>query len=68
MADELPVSRGLVELSVEDIAPDPDTLDPGHDDGTGGWGLPIVEALASECGVQRTVAHGKCITFSGSQG
>ena len=60
-SDEMPVVRPVVELSLEDIAPDPCALDPGHDAGTGGWGLPIVEALAWKCGVKRTAPHGKWV-------
>jgi hypothetical protein len=44
-----------------DVTPDPSALDPGHDDGTGGWGLPIVEALSTRCGVRTTVPHGKWV-------
>jgi anti-sigma regulatory factor (Ser/Thr protein kinase) len=58
-SDEMPVSRPVVELSLVDIAPDPEALEPGHDDRAGGWGLPIVAALAHQCGVDRTFPHGK---------
>jgi hypothetical protein len=53
-SDEEPVSRRVPELSQADITPDAEALSAGHDDGTGRWGLPIVEALSSECGVRRT--------------
>jgi hypothetical protein len=38
-SDDMPVSGPVVELSLLDIEPDPHALEPGHDDGTGGWGL-----------------------------
>jgi anti-sigma regulatory factor (Ser/Thr protein kinase) len=60
-SNEMPESKPVVELSLLDIKPDPYALDPGHDDGTGGWGLPIVEALSSECGVNRTKPTGKWV-------
>ena len=33
----------------------------GHDDGIGGWGLPLVQALSSGCGVRDTEPHGKWV-------
>ncbi|WP_395110280.1 ATP-binding protein [Actinomadura sp. SCN-SB] len=60
-SDAMPKPKPVVELSPLDIEPDPRALDPGHDDGTGGWGLPIVQALSSECGVTPTVPHGKWV-------
>ncbi|MFB4300830.1 ATP-binding protein [Actinomadura sp. NTSP31] len=53
-SDAMPVARPVLELTLDDIVPDACALDAGHDDGTGGWGLPIVQALASRCGVERT--------------
>ncbi|MER6810495.1 ATP-binding protein [Spirillospora sp. NPDC000708] len=53
-SDAMPVARPVAEMTLDDIVPDPCALDAGHDDGTGGWGLPIVQALASRCGVERT--------------
>ncbi|WP_165488332.1 ATP-binding protein [Actinomadura formosensis] len=50
----MPVVRPVVELALDDIAPDARALDDGHDAGTGGWGLPLVQALASKCGVTET--------------
>jgi hypothetical protein len=44
-----------------DVSPDAAALDAGHDDGTGGWGLPIVETLSLRCGVERTRPHGKWV-------
>ncbi|WP_165975302.1 ATP-binding protein [Actinomadura rubrisoli] len=60
-SDAMPVARPVKEMTLDDIVPDPRALDPGHDDGTGGWGLPIVQALSSECGVQLTPPHGKWV-------
>ncbi|WP_433326112.1 ATP-binding protein [Spirillospora sp. CA-294931] len=60
-SDRAPVAKPVVELVLDDIAPDAAAPDPGHDDGTGGWGLPIVEALSSECGLRRTEPHGKWV-------
>jgi anti-sigma regulatory factor (Ser/Thr protein kinase) len=60
-SNTMPESRPVADLSLLDIEPDPQALDPGHDDGTGGWGLPIVEALSSECGVTRTDPSGKWV-------
>ncbi|XVQ08473.1 ATP-binding protein [Spirillospora sp. CA-255316] len=56
-----PVSRPVRELALADIAPDALALLPGHEDGTGGWGLPMVEALSSECGVRWTDPCGKWV-------
>ncbi|WP_169744419.1 ATP-binding protein [Spirillospora albida] len=60
-SDGRPVVRPVAELSLDDIVPDARALDPGHDDGTGGWGLPIVQALSLRCGVERTAPHGKWV-------
>jgi two-component sensor histidine kinase len=60
-SDAMPVSRPVVGMSLLDIAPDRHALDPEYDDGTGGWGLPLVETLASECGVTRTTPRGKWV-------
>ncbi|MFF5263984.1 ATP-binding protein [Actinomadura viridis] len=61
VSDSLPVVAPVKELTLEDVAPDPRALDPGHDDGTGGWGLPIVQALSDGCGVRRTRPQGKWV-------
>ncbi|GAA4235985.1 hypothetical protein GCM10022254_44510 [Actinomadura meridiana] len=53
-SDVLPVRRRATVLS-----PDAAALDSGYRDGTGGLGLPIVAALASEYGVIPTEPHGK---------
>ncbi|WP_433228726.1 ATP-binding protein [Actinomadura formosensis] len=48
--------------AASDVAsPDAAALEAGHEAGTGGRGLPIVEALASACGVSPTVPHGKWV-------
>ncbi|QFG24625.1 ATP-binding protein [Actinomadura sp. WMMB 499] len=60
-SDDLPVANPPPDLSLDDITPDPEALDPGHDEGTCGRGLPIVQALSSQCGVDRTDPHGKWV-------
>lgn len=60
-SNQMPVPKPVVELSLLDIEPDPHALEPHHDDGTGGWGLPIVQALSSEYGVTPTPPKGKWV-------
>ncbi|GAA2150991.1 hypothetical protein GCM10009727_55700 [Actinomadura napierensis] len=60
-SDAMPVVKPVVELTLDDVRPDAQALDPGHDDGTGGWGLPIVRALSARCGVDRTEPSGKWV-------
>ena len=60
-SDAMPVLRPIVELSLEDIVPDARALEPGHDAGTRGRGLPIVRALSAECGVTKTEPNGKWV-------
>ncbi|MER6817862.1 ATP-binding protein [Spirillospora sp. NPDC000708] len=60
-SDEQPTARPVAALTLADIAPDAEALDAGHDDGAGGWGLPIVEALSLRCGVKPTAPHGKWV-------
>ncbi|MFF5261926.1 ATP-binding protein [Actinomadura viridis] len=60
-SDDVPVTRPVRELSLNDITPDPRALDPGHDDGTGGWGLAIVQALSARCGMTKTDPRGKWV-------
>ncbi|MEW2353779.1 ATP-binding protein [Spirillospora sp. NPDC029432] len=60
-SDEMPVVLPVKEMTLDDVEGDPLALEPGHDDGTGGWGLPIVEALAAECGVDPTEPRGKWV-------
>ncbi|MEV4007247.1 ATP-binding protein [Actinomadura sp. NPDC049753] len=52
-AEEKPVTRP--PMGPGDFGPDARALDDGYDDGTGGWGLSLVQALASECGVAEAV-------------
>ncbi|MER6817693.1 ATP-binding protein [Spirillospora sp. NPDC000708] len=54
----LPVAKPLGSV---DVSPDAAALDEGHDDGTGGWGLPIVQALSVRCGVDPTPPRGKWV-------
>ncbi|WP_433326326.1 ATP-binding protein [Spirillospora sp. CA-294931] len=63
-SDLRPIARPVEEWSLDDITPDPEALDEGHDDQTGGWGLPIVQALSSECGLQPTQPGGKWVWAS----
>jgi anti-sigma regulatory factor (Ser/Thr protein kinase) len=58
-SDAMPVVAPVVAL--DDVVPDARALDHGYDDGTGGWGLPIVQALSDECGVWRTEPRGKWV-------
>ncbi|MBO2459252.1 ATP-binding protein [Actinomadura violacea] len=57
-SDALPMVKPLGPV---DVSPDAAALDEGHDDGTGGWGLPLVEALSVRCGVDRTPPQGKWV-------
>src|SRR5690348_9408133 len=50
-SNDRPTARPVAALTLADIEPDAQALDAGHDDGTGGWGLPIVAALSVRCGV-----------------
>lgn len=54
--DEMPTVTPVVELTLE-------TLDISEEnfDRNGGWGIPLVMALASECGTDKTSPHGKWI-------
>ncbi|SNT61183.1 Histidine kinase-like ATPase domain-containing protein [Actinomadura meyerae] len=60
-SDAMPVVRPVVELALDDVVPDAQALDAEHNDGTGGWGLPLVQALSSCCGVSGTKPHGKWV-------
>ncbi|WP_433334185.1 ATP-binding protein [Spirillospora sp. CA-294931] len=60
-SDRRPIAKPITELALADIAPDPQALDPGHDDGTGGWGLPIVEALSTDHDIRPTPPQGKWV-------
>ncbi|WP_151566621.1 ATP-binding protein [Actinomadura rudentiformis] len=55
-SDAMPQARPVVELEPEDL-----DLSPQNFDNNGGWGLPLVLALASECGTTRTRPHGKWV-------
>jgi anti-sigma regulatory factor (Ser/Thr protein kinase) len=44
-----------------DLGPTELDLSPEHFDDNGGWGLPLVQALATECGVRRTTPNGKWV-------
>ncbi|GAA3930184.1 hypothetical protein GCM10023085_09410 [Actinomadura viridis] len=60
-SDAMPAVTPVRELTLEELGADPRALDPGHDDGTGGWGLPIVQALSAACGVRVTEPRGKWV-------
>ncbi|WP_433325545.1 hypothetical protein [Spirillospora sp. CA-294931] len=55
-SDAMPQARPVVELEPEDL-----DLSPANFDNNGGWGLPLVEALACQSGVTRTQPHGKWV-------
>jgi hypothetical protein len=55
-SNELPRVKPIVELELEDL-----DLSPKNWDDNGGWGLPMVQAVAAECGVTETPPHGKWI-------
>lgn len=55
-SDEMPRVRSVGELGPDDL-----DLTPGDVDRNGGWGLRIVRALASECGVSPTEPSGKWV-------
>ncbi|MEU5987460.1 ATP-binding protein [Spirillospora sp. NPDC047418] len=57
----LPVRKRALGAVAGDSTPDAESLEPGYDDGTGGRGLPIVEALAEKCGVTETEPRGKWV-------
>ncbi|WP_169809415.1 ATP-binding protein [Actinomadura chibensis] len=60
-SDGRPTIKRPLGVVAGDTAPDAAALDPGHDDGTGGRGLPIVEALATAYGVSPTEPSGKWV-------
>jgi signal transduction histidine kinase len=55
-SDAMPRVGPIVELEPEHL-----DLSPEGWDANGGWGLPIVRALASECGVTETPPRGKWV-------
>nr|BFE30758.1 hypothetical protein GCM10010200_030090 [Actinomadura rugatobispora] len=61
-SDEQPTPRTAIELELDDITPDPNALDEGHQsDEIGGLGLPLVMALADEIGIDPTPPKGKWV-------
>lgn len=60
-SDTAPTPTRTLEPTTEDVAPDAEALDLGHDTGMGGRGLPIVAAMAESCGVTPTEPHGKWV-------
>ena len=60
-SDACPVRKRGLDVTAADVAPDAAALDPGHDDGTCGRGLPILELLSEECGVTPTEPCGKWV-------
>ncbi|MEU8799330.1 ATP-binding protein [Spirillospora sp. NPDC048819] len=60
-SEVMPVVRPLTEMTLDDIVPDARALDAGHDDGMGGRGLPLVQALSVECRVTKTEPRGKWV-------
>src|SRR6266545_5565411 len=55
-SDEMPQVKPIVELDPQDL-----DLSPENWDDNGGWGLPMVQAIASECGVKPTDPRGKWV-------
>lgn len=52
----LPTMRPVKELTLQDLDATEETFDAG-----GGWGLPLVQALSADCGVQPDSAGGKWV-------
>jgi anti-sigma regulatory factor (Ser/Thr protein kinase) len=55
-SDRMPAVRPVRELTPAEL-----DLSPEHFDDNGGWGLPLVRAIATECGVHRTIPTGKWV-------
>lgn len=55
-SNEMPRVKQLVDLEPEDL-----DLSPENWDNNGGWGLPMVQAVAAECGITETPPRGKWI-------
>ncbi|MGW5412431.1 ATP-binding protein [Actinomadura geliboluensis] len=53
-SDRSPVRKRPLEAVLGDAAPDAEALGSDRDDSTGGRGVPIIQALADECGVTPT--------------
>ncbi|WP_396445204.1 ATP-binding protein [Actinomadura sp.] len=54
-SDRSPVRKRPLEAVLGDAAPDAEALAIDRNDGTGGRGVPIIEALADDCGVTLTI-------------
>jgi hypothetical protein len=52
----MPRVKPVVELAPENL-----DLSPEHWDDNGGWGPPLVRAVAAECGVTPTPPRGKWV-------
>jgi hypothetical protein len=50
----MPQVKPIVEVNPDDL-----DLSPANWDNNGGWGLPLIQAIASEYGVRKTEPHGK---------
>jgi two-component sensor histidine kinase len=55
-SDRMPEVQPIRELEPADL-----DLSPENFDDNGGWGLSLVRAIASECGVHRTTPNGKWV-------
>ncbi|WUI04605.1 ATP-binding protein [Spirillospora sp. NBC_00431] len=60
-SDVLPMRKRTAETIAGDVGPDAAALEPEIEDGSGGRGLPIVDLLSSECGVNATKPTGKWV-------
>ncbi|GAA4239277.1 hypothetical protein GCM10022254_58750 [Actinomadura meridiana] len=60
-SDARPVRKRGLGVVAGDASPDAEALNPGHEEGVSGRGLPIVEALSLECGVTPTEPYGKWV-------
>ncbi|MGH3388191.1 MAG: ATP-binding protein [Actinomadura sp.] len=55
-SNRMPEIRPIICLEAAEL-----DLSPEHFDENGGWGLPLVRAVATECGVRRTIPKGKWV-------
>jgi anti-sigma regulatory factor (Ser/Thr protein kinase) len=55
-SDQVPITRPLIEPTLDDL-----DLREEHWDDNGGWGLPIVAALAHDCGYTPDPSGGKWV-------
>jgi hypothetical protein len=55
-SERMPEVRSIRELEPADL-----DLSPENFDDNGGWGLPLVQAIAYDCGVRRTTPNGKWV-------